>query len=237
MFTLPYGLLQQYGFSHPLHPTLTHLPIGLVLGAFCFLLISMLFRISSLRQTASHCLVLAAITLPLAAGLGVLDWLYFYSGTWLFAIKMKVGLAAALFIFLIVAIVSELRKGSPGRLSGLWYLICVGLVIGLGFFGGELVYGPSPARVVPQHVSASVDQGAAFFQERCAMCHYTDSPDTRVGPSLQGLFAKETMPVSGWEMTETTIKKQLQTPYAKMPSFEEVTEEQFAALIAYLKTL
>ena len=58
-----YQVLAKIGYTHPLHPTLTHLVMGLVMGAFVFLLIAKFFRRGSLAQTARHCIVLALISL------------------------------------------------------------------------------------------------------------------------------------------------------------------------------
>ena len=55
-----YQLLQKMGFDHPLHPPLTHMPIGLVIGAFIFLLVAItLRRNSSLTKAAYYCIVFA----------------------------------------------------------------------------------------------------------------------------------------------------------------------------------
>lgn len=234
----PYDQLQQIGYTHPLHPTLTHLPVGLIMGAFLFFLVSFFSKKSTLRQTAVHCIVLAVIALPVVAGLGVMDWQYFYGGSWLFPIKMKIGLAAILFVFLIVAIYSGLTKESPRTGTGLWYLICVVLVIGLGFFGGELVYGPSQTKAAPEKDTVLADKGSGLFRKNCAMCHFTDKSERKVGPGLKGIFDKENLPVSGQEVTKTNVRKQILTPYENMPPFEDkLTEKEIDAILAYLKTL
>jgi len=38
MIEFIYQTLTKFGYTHPLHPTLTHVPIGLVIGAFLFAL-------------------------------------------------------------------------------------------------------------------------------------------------------------------------------------------------------
>ena len=37
-----YGFLQGLGYGHPLHPPLTHLPMGLVIASFVFAVLSLL---------------------------------------------------------------------------------------------------------------------------------------------------------------------------------------------------
>ena len=60
MFDFIYEMLQKFGYTHPLHPTLTHLPIGLVLAAFVFGLIAIVFRkpllFQILGKRQKHCL-------------------------------------------------------------------------------------------------------------------------------------------------------------------------------------
>jgi uncharacterized membrane protein len=48
-----YRFSESMGFDHPLHPALTHMPAGLVVGAFIFLLVALAFkRYKSLNTTA-----------------------------------------------------------------------------------------------------------------------------------------------------------------------------------------
>jgi hypothetical protein len=42
MIEFIYQFLAKFGYTHPLHPVLTHIPIGMVMGAFLFLLIAYL---------------------------------------------------------------------------------------------------------------------------------------------------------------------------------------------------
>lgn len=77
-----------------------------------------------------------------------------------------------------------------------------------------------------------------FINKGCVNCHFTESRETKVGPGLKGLFERDTLPVSGREVTEANIKKQLTNPYRNMPSFAaSLTEEQQGELVDYLKTL
>jgi len=82
-----------------------------------------------------------------------------------------------------------------------------------------------------------VGEGAALFNQRCSVCHYPDKTDNKLGPSLLGLFKGDKLPVSGRPLTEENIRIQLKTPFKQMPPFADLSEEQMASLIAYLKTL
>ena len=94
------------------------------------------------------------------------------------------------------------------------------------------------ARVI--HSAGKPDQqGAALFADKgCAHCHYTDKKDTKIGPGLEGLFARERLPVSDRPVNEQNVRRQLETPYKEMPSFAgRLTEQETESLIAYLKSL
>ena len=99
---------------------------------------------------------------------------------------MKPILAALLAVFL--AIVVFRGRQAPGETKNpvAVYTLCLLAVVSIGFFGGELVYGKK------QKTAATTDdlarQGAAIFNESCALCHYTNSTEKRIGPGLKGLF-------------------------------------------------
>lgn len=235
MIEFIYQTLSKFGYTHPLHPTLTHLPIGMVMGAFFFVLVAFIFPRKNLTQTVRHCSVLALIAAVPTGLLGLMDWQYFYGGSLLFPIKMKLLLAGILIIFLILAIIF----GSFGkRLSKLviaLHVLCLFSVIGLGYFGGELVYGTkAPA---PGLVEGPAAEGAMVFKQNCSACHLTDSTATKIGPGLKGVFKAAKFPISGWPVSEENFRKQLQKPFDKMPSFGHLPPEQVEALIGYLKTL
>ena len=52
MIEFIYQTLTKLGYTHPLHPTLTHVPIGMVMGAFLFVLVALIFRRTNLAQSA-----------------------------------------------------------------------------------------------------------------------------------------------------------------------------------------
>jgi len=82
-------------------------------------------------------------------------------------------------------------------------------------------------------------RGAALFEAKgCGQCHYTNSKETKIGPGLQGLSGRESLPMSGKPVTAENIRDQLMTPYKNMPSFaDRLSEEEIDHLIEYLKTL
>ena len=83
-----------------------------------------------------------------------------------------------------------------------------------------------------------VGEGATLFNQRgCADCHYADRTDPKLGPGLMGLFSRERMPVSGWAMSEDSLRKQIKTPFRAMPAYGDLTAEEMDALVAFLESL
>jgi uncharacterized membrane protein len=235
MLELIYDTLQKLGYTHPLHPTLTHLPIGLALASLIFFLVAKIFRKPAYFTTARHCITVAAITVPFAAFLGLMDWQHFYGGAYIFPVKIKFVLAGGLFVLLVIGISAVIRKHSGSSKSLLFYVVYSISVIGLGYFGGELVYGTQKTGT-----KALVDlpqEGATIFNQNCAMCHYTDQTKTKIGPGLKDLYQKQSMTKSGWKVTDENIRRQLKTPYADMPPFADMSEKEIQAILAYLRTL
>ena len=235
MIEFIYQTLTKFGYTHPLHPTLTHVPIGMVMGAFLFMLVPLIFRRTNLAQTARNCSVLALIAAVPTALLGIMDWQHFYGGSLLFPIKMKLILAGILIIFLILAVIFGFLGETFSKIVISLYVLCLLTVIGLGYFGGELVYGTkAPAAGVAEGAAA---EGAVVFKQNCSACHHTDSTATKIGPGLKGVFKGDKFPVSALPVSEDNFRRQLQKPLGKMPPFGHLAPEQVEALIAYLKTL
>jgi uncharacterized membrane protein len=230
MISAFYQSLVNIGYTHPLHPAVTHIPVGLVIGGFIFAFIGTILKRPSLTKSARNCFWLALLFLPAAVLFGLMDWQHFYAGAWLVPIIMKMVLAAVLFVLLIVTLI-PFREKSPL----VFYCLCLLTVIGIGFFGGELVYGTRSTKEAPK--DARIELGAGFFAQNCAMCHYIDRTDTRIGPGLKDLFQQDKLPISGKPVTEDSIKSQLKTPVERMPAFADITKEELGALIEYLKTL
>ena len=208
MFESIYQILAKIGFTHPLHPPATHLPAGLIIGGFVFALIAWIFNRKNLAQTARHCL---------------------------FEFKMKLVLAGILLFLLLVAIIYAALSGTFTKILVAIYALCLVTVIGLGYFGGELVYGTKTDPVA--ETKGAADNGAALFKQNCSACHFTDSTATKVGPGLKGLFARDKFPISGEPVSDDSFRQILETPYSKMPPFGHLTDQQVNALLDYLKTL
>ena len=235
MFEFIYQALVKIGYTHPIHPAITHVPVGLTIGGFVFDIAARFSKRPVLTQTARHCMVLALISILPTMFLGYLDWQHFYGGAWLFPIKMKLLLAGMLLIFLSTVVILGLKLERNSKFIILVYTFCLVMVLGLGYFGGELVYG---SKTVESNIAEGpVVEGARIFNESCSVCHYANKTETKIGPGLQGFFNLKSMPSSGLPVLDANIRKQLKTPSQNMPSFSDLPEEDIEALIAYLKTL
>ena len=135
-----YGFLEMVGFGHPLHPMLTHVPMGMIIGAVLFSLLGVLFKKQSLTTTAHHCITLALVFVVPVIIAGILDWQKFYGGDMEVLIIVKMVLGGLFTALLGVAFFQQRAGLAPKRLV-IIYLLCLACAGGLGYCGGELVYG------------------------------------------------------------------------------------------------
>lgn len=230
-----YQMVDNLGYAHPLHPPLTHLPLGLITGAFFFGAGAVLRKRTDLAMTAHYCTVLALLGFLPTVLFGYSDWQYYYRGAMLYEIKAKIILAVALFLALVLALFPRRKERDTFRLTFAAYALCFVLVSGLGYLGGEIVFkggGPQAASV-----SSLSGEGEKIFMQNCSACHRTDSTEDKFGPSMKGLFKRDTMVSTGQPVNDETVRRQIQTPEGEMPPFPFLTPQQMDALIAYLKTL
>jgi mono/diheme cytochrome c family protein len=90
----------------------------------------------------------------------------------------------------------------------------------------------SAPRLTPQQA-----EGKRVYDVGCAHCHEeNDLHLKKVPPNLHGLFDRPTLP-SGAPATDAAVERLLTTGKGMMPSFAyQLTNEQIAALLAYLRT-
>ncbi len=169
MIELLYQALEKIGYVHPIHPPLTHIPMGLVFGAFIFALIALLFRRTILPQLAYNRIILLALIFSFPTALfGYTDWQHFYEGAWLFPIKMKLALSGILIILLFVALIVGRKAKMETKAMLAIYTLCFLTVVVLGYFGGQLVFeGEGRPLTVPVRFIA----GEKLFANNCNECH------------------------------------------------------------------
>jgi mono/diheme cytochrome c family protein len=165
-----YSFLGSIGFDHPLHAVIVHMPIGLSMGAFLFALTALVIGKKHLEPTARHAALLAFIFVFPTILFGVLDWLHYFKGAMIGPIRIKIVLAIA--VALVLGAVMFL--GGRFKLGGLPMLLLYGLalvmMIGLGYFGAQLVYGGWSPRAGAS-AQAQSQAGEKLFVENCQACH------------------------------------------------------------------
>jgi mono/diheme cytochrome c family protein len=232
-----YKILTALGYTHPIHAPTTHIPVGMVIGAFIFGVISLKFRKAILARTAHHCIILALLALLPTVIAGIMDWQHYYGGAWLFPIKMKLPLAGLLLILLVFALGAGYKAESITKQGLIIYALCLLNVTALGYFGGELAYG-GRAPVKPRDrakstVSAEVEAGAALFDQTCSSCHPNG------GNSIKQHLPLKTAPQL---VNFETFLAYIRSPKARdgsatiMPSFspEKLTDQQAREIYQYI---
>jgi mono/diheme cytochrome c family protein len=226
-----YAYLNQMGYSHPLHPAMTHLPLGMSIGAFLFGLSARYLRKPALVATARHCTMLAFMSLPPTVILGIMDWKHFYGGAWLFPLRMKILLASILAVILLICLFLE-RRADVMRRTLLFFLTLTVLTsAALGYFGGELVFAVRKAPASDSSVQSR--EGADAFGKSCASCH----------PRGENPFKPELAPKTAPQLKDfQTFLVYLRAPRARdgsntmMPPFSEVQlpEAEAKAIYQYI---
>ena len=135
-----YNLLAMLGFTHPLHPIVVHIPMGMVFGAVAFSLASFVWTNKHFEQTAYHCTLLALIAVIPVYIAGVLDWQHVFAGDWSKWIVIKMTLGVVLTVVLAFSVQQKHQGASKKKLLGI-YLLGLAICGGLGYSGGELLFG------------------------------------------------------------------------------------------------
>jgi mono/diheme cytochrome c family protein len=106
-----------------------------------------------------------------------------------------------------------------------WTFVCIGLAASIA--------GCHTTPVLTPHEA----EGKRLYQVRCAHCHEdNDLALKKIPPDLHGLFTRKTLP-SGVPATDEAVRQNVLTGKGMMPGFSgRFTDEQMAALIAYLHT-
>jgi uncharacterized membrane protein len=236
-----YELLARIGFTDPLHPPLTHLPIGLVIGAFIFFLVAIVFAKENLQRTARHVSILAFLFVFPTILFGVFDWLHFYQGALIPPIKYKIILASIVLVLLAAGIIlgSEVKVRTAPMMAIL-ALTVVG-VVGLGWFGGKLVFGGwAPGSALTTEATrpsggrtgtlSPLLPGQPIFAGNCSACH----------PSGGNIVVAE-LPLKKSKKLENlgTFTSFIRSPTGKMPPFpaDQISDKQAGDLHAYITTM
>jgi uncharacterized membrane protein len=225
VFDIVYRSLAKIGYTHPIHPTEVHMPIGLVVGALVFAVTAAVFRRQRLAMTPRHCIILAFIWVFPTMLFGFMDWQHFYAGAWMLPIKVKLVAAPCLAFLLLVSILLGRQYGATSLRVLPFYGLCFCLVVLLGYFGGQLVYGQKLSAPAPQH-----EAGEKLFAAHCASCHPGG-----------GNVLDPSKPVTGSARLKDldTFVGWLRHPMPPMPAFSASTlsDESCKELLGYIRNV
>jgi mono/diheme cytochrome c family protein len=86
-------------------------------------------------------------------------------------------------------------------------------------------------------LTAQEAEGKHLYAVRCAHCHEdNDLALKKIPPDLHGVFVRKTLP-SGASATDAEVRRVVLAGKGTMPAFTgRFTDEQMAALVAYLHT-
>jgi uncharacterized membrane protein len=244
MFHAIYQFVGSLGYHHPLHPMVTHIPVGLTIGALVFALVSIIFRRLQLKLSAWHCAMLAIVGVIPTALLGFMDWQEKYHGVWSSQIKVKMVLAAVLFVLLLGALLLQRRRVTADQSVSPWrswrsiaslvvYGVSFLIVVGLGLEGGDLVYGSAPASSSVSVSDSTSLAGQKVFADNCSSCHAGG------GNSINGKYLLSRAPQAGSAQTFIAF---IRDPKARdgsenqMPAFApaDMSDKDANALYSYV---
>lgn len=92
-------------------------------------------------------------------------------------------------------------------------------------------------------LSTAAKEGQKIFEQQCALCHYSDQANNKIGPGLKGILKNKQLPFSHKPATVANVREQIEkgNPQGKpmpMPPFAgKLPAKDINNLIAYLKTL
>lgn len=157
-----FAFLSKIGFKEPLHPPITHMPIGLVIGAFVFLLVALFFKRTNFVITVRHVSVLAFIFAFPTILFGVIDWIHFYNAVMYTPIIIKMVLAIVLLLVLGTGIIVGSEKKFHALPMAALAFLAVACAVALGYFGSGIIYGRGLEIKKPKTTAATSHSPAAI---------------------------------------------------------------------------
>jgi cytochrome c len=86
--------------------------------------------------------------------------------------------------------------------------------------------------------AAAVARGKDTFEKKCAICHYADNDQKKIGPGLKGISKRGTFTVNNNKVTDESLRTWIDNGDTLMPPFKDVLDAgQIKDVVAYVKTL
>ena len=120
------------------------------------------------------------------------------------------------------------------------------LILGIAILSvaGAVLAQDRPAATSPKKASShgagggSAARGKEVFEKKCAICHFADSDQKKIGPGLKGISKRGTFTVNGNKVTTESLKTWIENGDSMMPGMKESLEPaQIKDVVAYVKTL
>ncbi len=240
-----YRFLATVGLQAPPHPLLVGVPAGLVFGALVFFVVGLAFKRAQFLATARHASILALVMLVPAILFGVFDWIHYFQGAVIPAIRAKMILSAILLVLLGAGIIVGSEERPRSAALAIVYACSFIAAAAVALYGAGLVYGKGPVvaeaprigvaegRTEPAGEAKDLD-GKALFEANCAGCHAGGGNSI-----VASLPIKGSGKMAGFEGFERFVRAPAM-PDGKpgdMPPFGEdaLEEAQAKVLYAYMK--
>ena len=96
----------------------------------------------------------------------------------------------------------------------------------------------APKKSASHAAGGSAAKGKQVFEQKCAMCHFADKEEKKIGPGLKGISKRGTFTVNGNKVTTESLTKWIENGDSQMPGMKDALEPaQIKDVVAYVKTL
>src|SRR5262250_2049901 len=95
----------------------------------------------------------------------------------------------------------------------------------------------SPKKTAGASAGAAA-RGKDVCEQKCAMCHFADSDQKKIGPGLKGISKRGTFTVNGNKVTTESLRTWIENGDSQMPGMKDSLDAaQIRDVVAYVKTL
>lgn len=118
------------------------------------------------------------------------------------------------------------------------------LILGIGILAvaGAVLAQDNSEKTSPKKTAGAaagaIARGKDVFEKKCAMCHFADSDQKKIGPGLKGISKRGTFTVNGNKVTTESLREWIENGDSLMPGMKDSLETgQIKDVVAYVKTL
>jgi cytochrome c len=119
------------------------------------------------------------------------------------------------------------------------------LILGIALLAvaGAVLAQDPPAKTTTKKAASHASGGSAakgkeVFDKKCAMCHFADSDQKKIGPGLKGISKRGTFTINGNKVTSESLRTWIENGDSQMPGMKDSLEPaQIKDVVAYVKTL